>query len=115
MGAPYARAQSRRNGRGVCAVSVAPTRAVRAPGRCALRRRRALEERAVALQGDAQVLGRDVLAVAPPLLEALALGGEALGESLHAHTSAAGRGMGRRSSTQRAAARAARRVSVNTG
>src|SRR6185503_11582365 len=46
-------------------------------------REQPLEERAVALQRDAQVLRRDVLATAPLGLEALALRGEALGEALH--------------------------------
>ena len=42
-----------------------------------------LEERAVPLQSDAQVLGRDVLAPAPLALEGLALAREAVGELLH--------------------------------
>src|SRR6478735_8983415 len=46
-------------------------------------REQPLEERAVALERDAQVLRRDVLAAAPLGLEALALLGEALGEALH--------------------------------
>src|SRR3954447_25373919 len=49
----------------------------------ALRGQQAAEERAVALERDAQVLGRDVLAAAPLRLEALALLREALGEALH--------------------------------
>src|SRR5438093_13625235 len=43
----------------------------------------ALEEAAVALQRDPQVLGGDVLAAAPLALEALALGGEALRHAPH--------------------------------
>src|SRR3954452_7585490 len=58
-----------------------------APGRAAairaLRGEQPLEEAAVALQRDPQVLGRDVLAAAPLALEALALGGEVLGEPAH--------------------------------
>src|SRR6185503_17413248 len=46
-------------------------------------REQPLEERAVALERDAQVLRRDVLAAAPLGLEALALLGEALGKALH--------------------------------
>src|SRR6476659_2954312 len=46
-------------------------------------REQPLEERAVALERDAQVLRRDVLAAAPLGLEALALLGKALGEALH--------------------------------
>src|SRR5690242_18318875 len=48
-----------------------------------LRGQQPAEERAVALERDAQVLRRDVLAAAPLRLEALALLGEALGEALH--------------------------------
>src|SRR5262245_10825898 len=43
----------------------------------------ALEEPAVALERNAQVLGRDVLAAAPLLLEPLALGREAVGQLAH--------------------------------
>src|SRR5688500_2026390 len=44
-----------------------------------------LEERPVALQGDAEVLRGDVLAAAPLLLEAVALRRETLRKPLHDH------------------------------
>src|SRR4051794_18487472 len=59
------------------------SRPARTGAREALRRQQPLEERAVALQGEAQVLGRHVLPATPLALEALALGREALGEALH--------------------------------
>src|SRR5690242_18361257 len=43
-----------------------------------------VEERAVAAEGDAEVLGRDVVAARPLLLEALSLAREGVGEALHA-------------------------------
>src|SRR3954454_13458736 len=49
----------------------------------ALGRQQSPEERAVALQRDAQILGGDILAAAPLRLEAIALLREALGEVLH--------------------------------
>jgi hypothetical protein len=42
-----------------------------------------VEERAVTLQGDAQVLGRDLVPAIPLLLELMAPVGEAFSKSLH--------------------------------
>src|SRR6201989_814997 len=75
-----------------CAPCATPARCDAAPGPARPRgpgrllhsgRKQALEEAAVALQRDAQVLGGDVVPAAPLLLERLALGGEALGEPAH--------------------------------
>src|SRR5262249_12447719 len=62
----------------------APTRSSRVrESRSVLRGEQTIEERPVALHGDAKVLGRDVLTLRPLPLERRALLGEDLGHALH--------------------------------